>query len=166
MCAFLEFCYIARRDIHDTRSLKSLDEALKQFHEHREIFQTCGVRVDGFNLPWQHSLVHYVKLIWAFGAPNSLCSSITESKHIKAVKGPWWCSNRFNALYQMLLMNQHIDKLSASCADFTKCNMLRGSCLMSVWEWILQICMFSNHSLIFVEITLHIIAMKLSPNQL
>jgi len=63
--------------------LLALDDALQQFHHHREIFHTSGICTDGFNLPRQHSLIHYVKLIRAFGAPNGLCSSITESKHIK-----------------------------------------------------------------------------------
>jgi hypothetical protein len=87
--AFLEFCYIARRDILDTRSLEELKDALERYHTHCKIFQECGVRANGFNLPRQHSLVHYYELIRAFGAPNGLCSSITESKHIKAVKEPW-----------------------------------------------------------------------------
>ncbi|KAH9013796.1 hypothetical protein EDB83DRAFT_2508700 [Lactarius deliciosus] len=116
MCAFLEFCYIARRDIHDTRSLGALDDALKRFHRHREIFWEVGVRIKGFNLPRQHSLVHYTKLIRAYGAPNGLCSSITESKHIKAVKEPWRRSNQFDVLSQMLLTNQRLDKLAAARA--------------------------------------------------
>jgi hypothetical protein len=86
--AFLEFCYIARRDVLDTNSLKALAEALDRFHHYRTIFEERGVRVDGFALPRQHSLIHYLALIRAFGAPNGLCSSITESKHIKAVKEP------------------------------------------------------------------------------
>ena len=85
MRAFLEFCYIARRDIHDTHSLAALDSALQRFHRHREIFRTNGVRSNGFNLPRQYSLIHYSKLIRAFGAPNGLCSSIMESKHIIAL---------------------------------------------------------------------------------
>ncbi|KAJ7913803.1 hypothetical protein B0H13DRAFT_2004115 [Mycena leptocephala] len=48
-----------------------------------------GVCPDGFCLPRQHSLTHYRYLSQEFGAPNGLCSSITESKHIKAVKEPW-----------------------------------------------------------------------------
>ena len=114
MRAFLEFCYIARCDIHDTRSLAALDSALQQFHHHCEIFQTSGVHSNGFNLPRQNSLIHYSKLICAFGAPNGLCSSITESKHIKAVKEPWRRSSRFEALSQMLLTNQRLDKLAAA----------------------------------------------------
>jgi hypothetical protein len=102
---------------------------LKRFHRYREIFRTSGVRPRGFNLPRQHSLIHYHKLIRAFGAPNGLCSSITESKHIKAVKEPWRRSSRFEALSQMLLTNQRLDKLAASRVDFVDRGMLRGTCL-------------------------------------
>ena len=114
----------------------ALEDALQQFHHHREIFRTSGVRVEGFNLPRQHSLIHYVKLIRAYGAPNGLCSSITESKHIKAVKEPWRHSNRLDALSQMLLTNQRLDKLAAARADFANRGMLKGTCLSSVWDQI------------------------------
>ena len=142
--AFLEFCYIARRDVHDTHSLTALDDALHQFHHHRDIFRTSGIRVSGFNLPRQHSLIHYVKLIRAFGAPNGLCSSITESKHIKAVKEPWRRSNRFEALGQMLLINQRLDKLAAARANFASCGMLKGTDLLSA-------CAFFNYRLILIH---------------
>ena len=132
--AFLEFCYIARRDILDTKSLEELEDALKRYHAHRKIFQECGVRPNGFNLPRQHSLVHYHQLIRAFGAPNGLCSSITESKHIKAVKEPWRCSNCFNALCQMSLTNQWLDKLAAAQVDFVHHKMLDGTSL----DWALS----------------------------
>lgn len=125
--AFLEFCYIARSNVHDTTTLKAMGEALERFHEHRKIFRECGVRPDGFSLPRQHSLVHYESSIRAFGAPNGVCSSITESKHIKAVKEPWRRSNRFNPLGQMLLTNQRLDKLAASCVDFKDRGMLDGT---------------------------------------
>jgi hypothetical protein len=137
MHAFLEFCYVARRDIHDTRSLTALDDALQRFHRHREIFRTSGIRANGFNLPRQHSLIHYSKLIRSFGAPNGLCSSITESKHIKAVKEPWRRSNRFDALSQMLLTNQRLDKLAAARVDFANRGMLQGACLSTAWDEIL-----------------------------
>jgi hypothetical protein len=115
--SFLEFCYIARSNVHDTTTLKAMAEALKGFHKYHKIFQECGVRPNGFSLPRQHSLVHYESSIRVFGAPNGVCSSITESKHIKAVKEPWRRSNRFNPLGQMLVTNQRLDKLAASCDD-------------------------------------------------
>lgn len=136
--AFLEFCYLARRDVHDTHSLAALDDTLRRFHHHRDIFRTSGIRVNGFNLPRQHSLTHYVKLIRAFGAPNGLCSSITESKHIKAVKEPWRRSNRFEALGQMLLINQRLDKLAAARANFASRGMLKTTYSLSVWDQILR----------------------------
>ena len=135
--AFLEFCFIARRHIHDTNTLAALDDALQRFHRYREIFRETGVRED-FNLPRQHAMNHYAKLIRAFGAPNGLCSSITESKHIKAVKEPWRHSSRFEALCQMLLTNQRLDKLAAARADFDDRGMLQGTCLSTVWEGILR----------------------------
>jgi hypothetical protein len=130
--AFLEFCYIARHNVQDTKSLAGLKDALSRFHKHRIIFKDCGVRPDGFALPRQHSLIHYPALIRAFGSPNGLCSSITESKHIKAVKEPWRRSSRYEAMGQMLLTNQRLDKLAASRVDFTKRGMLQGTCLQNI----------------------------------
>ncbi|KAG1871050.1 hypothetical protein C8R48DRAFT_595967, partial [Suillus tomentosus] len=62
-----------------------------------------------------------------FGAPNGLCSSITESKHIKAVKEPWRQSSHYKALGQMLVTNQRLDKLTASRQDFCAHGMLNGT---------------------------------------
>ena len=80
--AFLDFCYIVQHDVHDTKSLEALQDALNWFHKHCEIFQTSGVHPNSFDLPQSHAAVHYMCLIRAFGAPNGLCESIMESKHI------------------------------------------------------------------------------------
>ena len=64
-----------------------------------------------------------------FGAPNGLCSSITESKHIKAVKEPYRWSSHFEALGQMLMTNQRLDKLAACRVDLSAHKMLEGPCL-------------------------------------
>jgi len=121
--AFLEFCYIARHDIITDDTLKDLEDALKRFHEYREIFVSTNVR-SNFTLPRQHAMKHYPELIRLFGAPNGLCSSITESKHIQAVKRPYRRSNKFKALKQMLLTNQRMDKIAALLVDFTARGML------------------------------------------
>jgi len=67
-----------------------------------------------------------------FGAPNGLCSSITDSKHIQAVKKPWHRSSRNQPLGQMLLTNQHLDKLTAAHIDFQAQGMLDGPCITGV----------------------------------
>ncbi|KAG2362665.1 hypothetical protein BDR07DRAFT_1484501 [Suillus spraguei] len=68
-------------------------------------------------------------MIQLYGAPNGLCSSITESKHVKAVKEPQPHSSRYKALGQMLLTNQCLDKIAAARSDFEARGMLRGSCM-------------------------------------
>lgn len=102
---------------------------LDRFHREREVFRTSGIRSEGFSLPRQHSLKHYSHGIQEFGALNGLCSSITESAHIRAVKKPYRRSNRHNALGQMLLTNQRLDKLAAARVDFTSRGMLLGPCI-------------------------------------
>jgi hypothetical protein len=116
--AFLDFCYLVRRSVHTEASLAAVDDALARFQRDRVIFEVEGVCPDGISLPRQHSLVHYRWVIEQFGSLNGLCSSITESKHIKAVKEPWRRSNHYQALGQMLLTNQRLDKLAASRVDF------------------------------------------------
>ncbi|KAG6330705.1 hypothetical protein ID866_8381 [Astraeus odoratus] len=54
-----------------------------------------------------------------------------ESKHIKAVKEPWNCLNCFEALGWMLMMNKHLDKLSAFHIHYTHGGWLSNS-LISV----------------------------------
>lgn len=122
--SFLDLCYLVRRNDIDTKTLDDIQKALHQFHVHREFFRVEGVCEEGFSLPRQHSLVHYCDNIRNFGAPNGLCSSITESRHITAVKKPWRRSNRYEALGQMLLINQRLDKLAAARSHYTARGML------------------------------------------
>ena len=131
--AFLEFCYVTWCNVHDTRSLKELDDMLQRYHCYHEIFITTCVWTR-FNLPHQYALIHYSKAIRQFGALNGLCSSITESKHIEAVKEPWRRSSRFDVLCQMLITNEHANKLAAARANFKRQGMLQGTCL----SWILN----------------------------
>jgi hypothetical protein len=126
--AFTEFCYLVRGDTLDESSLDSVDTAVGRFHANRVIFEDLGIR-DNFSLPRQHSVKHFRLLIQMFGAPNGLCSSITESKHIKAVKEPYRRSNHFEALGQMLIINQRIDKLTAFRVNLTARSLLDGPCL-------------------------------------
>ncbi|KAH9990721.1 hypothetical protein BJV77DRAFT_1060934 [Russula vinacea] len=109
--------------VHCLAALRSMGLALNQFHAKRVIFTEHSVRVN-FNLPRQHSLIHYRRNIQLFGSPNGLCSSITESKHIRSVKELWRRSSHFKALGQMLLTNQCLDKLSASQVDFMSRDLL------------------------------------------
>lgn len=123
---FMNACYIARRNAISASALDQLQESVAQFHELRNIFITSGVRTS-ITLPRQHALVHYHMSIQLFGSPNGLCSSITESKHIKAVKEPWRRSSRYKALKQILQVLVRLDKIAALRRLFASHGMLRGT---------------------------------------
>ena len=65
--------------------------------------------------------------IQLFGSPSGLCSSITESKHIKAVKEPRCWSSRYKALKQNLQVLVWLDKIAALRCHFTSHGTLRGT---------------------------------------
>ncbi|KAF8874025.1 hypothetical protein BD779DRAFT_1613609 [Infundibulicybe gibba] len=120
LSAFLDFCYLVHRNIINEATLDAIDDALTRFHREREIFREAGIRLTGFSLPRQHSAKHYRLLIQMFGAPNGLCSSITEAKHIKAIK---------DLGAQMLVTNRRLEKLAAARVDFAARGMLNGPCI-------------------------------------
>jgi len=126
LTAFMDLCYIFRRNAITTTALKTAEGLLDQFHDLRCVFIDAGVR-SSISLPRQHALIHYLTSIPLFGSPNGLCSSITESKHIKAVKEPWRRSSRYKALIQMLRTITRLDKLAALRRIFLKKGMLVGT---------------------------------------
>ncbi|THG95987.1 hypothetical protein EW026_g5759 [Hermanssonia centrifuga] len=139
LSTFTDFCYLVRRSVHTDETIQEIQDCLDRYHTYREIFRTTGVREEGFSsLPRQHSAWHYPGHIRRHGAPNGLCSSITESKHIKAVKEPWRRSNHYEALSQMLLTNQRVDKLAAARTDFKARRMLEGTCLTETLKALLK----------------------------
>ena len=125
--SFLDVCYIACCADLDQKGLKAFDDALTKFYTLQEVFHTSGVQPTGFSLPQQHSLSHYHHLIKEFGVPRGVCSSITESQHITAIKKPWRRSNRYKALGQMLITNQQLDKLATARVNFVSHGMLDPS---------------------------------------
>jgi hypothetical protein len=128
LAAFLDFCYVVRRNAITADDLVKLRSILDRFHIHREVFVgTAAVTGERISLPRQHSLMHYIRSIILFGSPNGLCSSITESKHIKAVKEPWRRSSCFKALKQMLLTISRMDKLSAASRAHAELGMMDGT---------------------------------------
>ena len=126
--ALLEFCYLVWRNIITEDCLNEIEDALARFHTYQNFLLEQGVMAT-FSLPRQHAMKHYTDMIELFGAQNRLCSSITESKHIKAVKEPYRHSNHNEPLGQMLLTNQCLDKLAAAHSDFAAHGMLNGHIL-------------------------------------
>jgi hypothetical protein len=124
LSAFLDFCYLVRHSALNKTTLKEIDNAVSLFHAECVVFEEVGVWANGISMPHRHSILHYRHLTQNSGASNGLCLSITESKHIKVVKEPWRWSNHFNALGQMLLTNQQLDKLTSTHVNFVAWGML------------------------------------------
>ncbi|KIM36125.1 hypothetical protein M413DRAFT_31879 [Hebeloma cylindrosporum] len=110
LATFMDTCYIARRNAITGPALQHFQSCVEKFHALRNIFIESGVRTS-ISLPRQHALDHYVYAIQLFGSPNGLCSSITESKHIKA----------------MLRTLVRMDKMEALRRKLTKLGMLAGT---------------------------------------
>lgn len=119
IAAFMDACYITRQNAITAPALKSFRESVEQFQKLHNIFIEASVWVT-ISLPHQHALKHFYYLIQFFGSPNGLCSSITELKHIKAMKEPWCWSSRFQALIQMLQTLTWMDKRSLCCIGFSQ----------------------------------------------
>ena len=129
LAAFIEACYIARRNAITEPDLHRFRTCVNQFYSLRQIFIDTGVR-KSISLPRQHAFVaHFYPLIKMFGSPNGLCSSITESKHIKAVKEPWRRSNHFRALAQMVKSIVRMEKMAAVRRSFNQQGLLSGTVL-------------------------------------
>lgn len=126
IATFMDACYIARRNVITAPALKRFRENVERFYQLRNVFIDTGVR-DSISLPCQHALKHFYHSIHLFGSPNGLCSSITESKHIKAVKEPWRRSSRYQALIQMLRVITRMEKMSALRRILSDRNLLIGT---------------------------------------
>jgi hypothetical protein len=124
--AFMDAFYIACQNAIDSPSLEHLWD-VETFHQLHSVFIDAGVCSE-ISLPCQHALKHLYHAIHLFGSPNGLCSLITESKHIQAVKKPWQRSSQYHALTQMLRTLQHMDKMSALHQHFEGSTMLQGLC--------------------------------------
>ena len=126
LSAFMNCCYIVRRNTITTSDITVFRQHLTDFHKFREIFITTGVRKD-ISLPRQHALMHYPDAIELFGSPNGTCSSQTESKHIPVVKDTWRRSSRHKPLPQMLQTITRLDKFTALQHVFKQRGMLSGT---------------------------------------
>lgn len=120
---FLDFTYLVRRQVINEDALRWIKKTIENFHRYRKIFQTVGVKVSGFNLPRQHAVNHFPRHIQQFGAPNGLCSSISETNH-KHTKSYYKKTNRVEPHKQMTKHSERMDKLAAFRSRRQRCGML------------------------------------------
>ena len=99
-CALLNFTSLAQFPSHMTATLCCLEEALKQFHNKKDVFLEVGMR-NHFNLPKIHSLLHYACSIVLFGTTDKYNTEQMECLHIDLTKDVYRATNRKDEYFQM-----------------------------------------------------------------
>ncbi|KAJ3537477.1 hypothetical protein NM688_g6681 [Phlebia brevispora] len=96
----LDFLYLAQYSAHTSASLESMQEALKQFHANKAIFEDLGVR-NRFNLPKLHWAEHYLDSIMDLGTTDNFNTEYTERLHIDYAKDAYRATNHKEEMAQM-----------------------------------------------------------------
>jgi len=108
--SLLDFLYLAQYPLHTSETLRLLQQSLKQFHEHKQIFVDLGIRED-FNLPKLHSLAHYVESIQLFGTTDNYNTEYTERLHIDLAKDAYRATNHRDEYGQMTIWLERKEKV-------------------------------------------------------
>ena len=111
--SLLDFIYLAQYPSHDDITLGYMDDALKEFHQHKEVLFNLGVR-EHLDIPKIHSLLHYVDSITWFGTTDNYNTEMMERFHIDFCKEGWYASNRRNEMPQMISWLTRREKVSTS----------------------------------------------------
>ena len=98
--ALLDFLFLAQYPVHSDESLKCLQDALRWFHNNKEIFVDLGIRKD-FNLLKLHFLMHYLPLIKYKGTADNFDTVYAERLHINLAKDVYGATNHKDELPQM-----------------------------------------------------------------
>ena len=107
----LDFLYLAQYPMHTTKTLKLLDDALKRFHDNKDMFVKLGIR-DHFQIPKLHFLDHYVMFIELYGTTDNYNTEYTERLHIDLAKEAWDATNGKDEFPQMTLWLERQEKIS------------------------------------------------------
>lgn len=108
--SLLDFLYLAQYPLHTSETLRLLQQSLKEFHEHKQIFVDLGIRED-FNLPKLHSLAHYVESIQLFGTTDNYNTEYTEWLHIDLAKDAYRATNHRDEYGQMTVWLERKEKV-------------------------------------------------------
>ncbi|KAJ3744256.1 hypothetical protein DFH05DRAFT_1535542 [Lentinula detonsa] len=100
--AALDFIYYSSLHCHSTDTLTALQNALNDFHAHKQIFIDLEARkATHFNIPKLHAMKHYVALIRHFGSADGFNTESPERLHIDYAKNAYRASNKKDYVIQM-----------------------------------------------------------------
>ena len=104
--AVIDFIYFSQLHSHTTNTLTSLQQSLKTFHTHKNVFIELGIH-EHFNIPKLHNIQHYVDMIYSLGSANGYNTELPERLHIDFAKSAYLASNKHDFLEQMAIWLQH-----------------------------------------------------------
>lgn len=99
--ALIDFLYYATYHSHTDATLKSMEDALDEFHANKSIFIDEGIRTH-FNFAKLHMLVHYVYMIKLLGTTDGYNTEATERRHIDLAKNLYRATNKKDYIRQMI----------------------------------------------------------------
>lgn len=100
ICALIDFIYYAQLPVHTDTTISWLDEALKRFHDAKDVFIRYGVRTH-FNINKLHSMLHYSTSIRELGTLDGYNTESPERLHIEFAKRAYKATNRHDFFAQM-----------------------------------------------------------------
>ncbi|KAG8726275.1 hypothetical protein FRC10_007281, partial [Ceratobasidium sp. 414] len=97
----LDFIYYAQLPTHTTTTISCLENALRQFHDSKDVFVRHGAR-EHFNINKLHSMMHYAQSIRELGALDGYNTESPERLHIDFAKRAYRATNRNDFISQMV----------------------------------------------------------------
>ena len=102
----VDFIYFSQFQLQTNQTLANLHSCLDTFYCNKDI--TIRLKVhDNFNIPKNHSLIHYIESIHAPGSPNGYNTKAPECPHINCAKQGHRANNKKDYIKQMALWPQH-----------------------------------------------------------
>ena len=85
-------------------SLEHTAKFLDDFNDYKEEFQSIGCSI---NIPKIYVMQYYDQWVRDFGSLSNFDTEYTEHQHILDAKDPYWTSNKYDLVTQMLCYVHH-----------------------------------------------------------
>ncbi|KAI0069540.1 hypothetical protein K474DRAFT_1687710 [Panus rudis PR-1116 ss-1] len=106
----LDFVYLAQYPVQTTTTLQYLRDALKRFHDNKDIFVELKIRSD-FNFFKLHFADHWELLIEWLGTPDNFNTEYSERLHIDLAKDAYEATNHKDEFTQMTIWVERQEKI-------------------------------------------------------
>ncbi|KAJ7587692.1 hypothetical protein C8J56DRAFT_1004560 [Mycena floridula] len=115
--ALVDFIFYAEFQSHTNHTLAALDQCLKTFHDHKDLFIELGIR-ENFNIPKFHTLIHCISAIRNLGSADGYNTESPERLHINYAKRGYRASNKHDYTEQMTIWLQRQEAIARHQAYF------------------------------------------------